>query len=597
MPISPAQMTLLETLLQQDFVGHLPALLPPAKPATETAQKNLSRAFAAFTLSKVCEITPHLAAQSVVDDFDDFGLDAIFYHASSETLYVVQAKLKASETFSQQEALAFCQGVRKLVAQDFTGFNQHILNRQMALEDAVSECSNIVLIVAHTGSGISHHAQRAVSDLLNDATHGEERFQPLVDYDSVRAVADLQSAQSFPTVNATLVLKPWSSKSDPRLTYFGFVSVGDLVNLHNKHDKALYAKNIRTFLGKTTDVNKSIQETLLANPEQFVYLNNGVTALCQEIDPKENGAAGKKLKVKGISVINGAQTIASSAKFVQDNPTHNISAAHVLLTLIKADGDSEFGKAVTRARNHQNPVLLANFAALDDEQERLRCELAVLGLHYAYKAEGADGAYDAKRIRIDEAAHALALMQADPRFSIWLKKEPSQLLDTQRDPYKALFRAGLPAVELVNAVRFYRYVQSRASAEAAAAVGQERLTYKHGTYALGFILAKRVSAVVKGAALIDPAKLSSALSVPFDSTRQALWSATQQRLGTKGPLALFRNQTEGLPLLRDTMIAGYSLSTDAAIVPLKAKSWLGQPYPIDLFKYLAVKAPQIGNLA
>ena len=149
---------------------------------------------------------------------------------------------------------------------------------------------------------------------------------------------------------------------------------------------------------------------------------------------------------------NGAQTIASSAQFVLGNPKHDISSARVLITLIKVDGDSDFGKAITRARNHQNPVQLANFAALDDEQERLRRDLALLGIHYAYKAEGPDGTHDPNRIRIDEAAHALALMQPDPRFAVWLKKEPAQLLDTERDPYKAMFTSKLTAFQLANAL-------------------------------------------------------------------------------------------------------------------------------------------------
>ena len=590
-------MTLLETVLRSDFVPHLPPLLPTSQNADQQARKNLSRAFSAFAIGKLCEISEQDAAKSVVDDFDDFGIDAIFYHAASETLYIVQAKLKASETFSQEEALAFCQGVRKLVAQDFTGFNKHVLDRETELEDAVTTCSNIVLVVAHTGSGISHHAAKAVQDLLNDKTHGEERFaSPVTDYDAERAVADLQSAQSYPRVDATIVLRPWAGETEPRQTYFGLIPIAELVKLHIAYDKALYAKNIRTFLGKTTDVNRAIQDTLQKRPEKFNYLNNGVTALCEVIEPKDNKTAGKRLKLTGVSVINGAQTIASSARFVLDNPSHDISAANVMLTLIRADGDGDFGKAVTRARNHQNPVLLANFAALDDEQERLRCELAVLGIHYAYKAEGPDGIHDPSRIRIDEAAHALALLQSDPRFAIWLKKEPGQLLDTQREPYKALFHPKLTALELANAVRLFSYLQGRMVTEANAASGQERLTYKHGPYALGFILAKQVAGTIKGAALIDPAKLPIALSTTFDATRQALWTTTQKRLWARGPLALFRNQSEGLPLLRDAMIERYGLAADPAIAALRAKPTLGQAYPEALFKYLAAKAPQIGNL-
>src|SRR5579863_8796961 len=114
-PLSPHHMSLLERVLSTDFVPLLPPLLDTSKPADQQRKKNLSRAFAAFALSKLCEIPPKEASASVVDDFDDYGIDSVYYHAASETLFIVQAKLKASETFSQDEALAFCQGVRKVV--------------------------------------------------------------------------------------------------------------------------------------------------------------------------------------------------------------------------------------------------------------------------------------------------------------------------------------------------------------------------------------------------------------------------------------------------------------------------------------------------
>ncbi len=79
------------------------------------------------------------------------------------------------------------------------------------------------------------------------------------------------------------------------------------------------------------------------------------------------------------------KTVASSASFVAENPAVSISSAFVHTTVIQADKDAEFSKRVTKARNLQNPVSAQNFAALDDQQERLRRELAVLGYHYVYK--------------------------------------------------------------------------------------------------------------------------------------------------------------------------------------------------------------------
>lgn len=596
-PLSANYMALLETALSKDFVPHLPPLEDLAKPADQQRRKNLSRAFSAFTLHKLCEISPADAAAAVVDDFDDFGIDAIYYQGSSETLFLVQGKLKASETFSQDEANAFCQGARRLIKQDFAGFNGHVTKRQAEIEGALEACSHIQLVIAHTGAGISNHAETAIEDLLNDE-HGEERLKKTaVDYGSDRVAVDLQTGQAYPRVGAHLTLHDWASSIAPRKTYFGLVKVADLVGLHDMHGKALYAKNIRVFLGHTTEVNRSIRDTLATNPADFMYLNNGVTALCEQIDPKNGTRDKKKFKVTGLSVINGAQTIASAARYAAENQGADISAASVLLTLIKSDSDEAFGKAVTRARNHQNPVLLANFAALDDQQERLRRELAYLDIHYAYKAEGPDNALDPKRIRIDEAAQALALLQPDPRYVVWLKKEPAQLLDTESAAYQNLFRAGLTGIELANAVRALRYVQSRMLVEAVVANGPERLTYKHGAYALGFILVKRIRQVIAGAALIDETKLNAELGVPFDAARQTLWGTVQPKTALKGPLAIFRNLTDAVPLLRDTMIAHYGLAADPAIAPLQTKVTVGEAYPQKaLFDFLSAKAPPIGNI-
>jgi hypothetical protein len=80
-------MEILKNALAARFVPFLPPLLDTAKPADQQQAKQLSRAFSAFALHKLLEITPQAAAASVVDDFNDKGLDAIYYHAPTETLY------------------------------------------------------------------------------------------------------------------------------------------------------------------------------------------------------------------------------------------------------------------------------------------------------------------------------------------------------------------------------------------------------------------------------------------------------------------------------------------------------------------------------
>jgi hypothetical protein len=594
---------MLHGVLDGEYVRHLPPLLDTRRPPNEQQNKNRSRAFSAFALHNICGISSQDAAQAVVDDFDDYGVDTIYYHGMTETLYLIQSKLKAAEEFSQQEALAFCQGVRKLLRQDFDGFNKNIQDRVVEVEDGLDNCSHIQLVIAHTGAGISKHAKDAIEGLLTDESHGEERLrQEVIDYNSKCVVAHLQGSKAYRRVDTELWVQKCTKVDDPRITYFGLVKLLDLVGLHEKHGDALYEKNIRTFLGQKTEVNTSIQQTLANKPEEFLYLNNGVTALCQEIHPKgEKKSKGgrRRLVVRGLSVINGAQTIASSAALHGDDPTKDISAAKISVTLIKADSDGDFGKSVTRARNHQNPVLLANFAALDDEQERLRRDLALIGIHYAYKAEGAETVADSKRIRIDEAAQALAMLQPDPRYVVWLKKEPARLLDTASDQYKTLFGSSVTAFQLANAVCFNRYAQSHIAEEVMYTSGQERLAYKHGNYALAWILAKQATTAINSAAMLDESRLGNLLSmdIAFDGLRQTLWDATRMAIVTKGPLALFRNQTDTIPLLEKVLIQHYGLTTDPVVEHKRRQQKSGQPYPEELFAYLVSKAPQIGNLA
>ena len=117
--LEPQYMEILKQILAKRFVPSLPALLDTTKSANKQHDKRIARAFSAFTLNKLLDITPQEAAASIVDDTKDKGIDAIYYHASSETLYLLQAKLKNSEQFKQEDALSFCEGVRLLLRQEF----------------------------------------------------------------------------------------------------------------------------------------------------------------------------------------------------------------------------------------------------------------------------------------------------------------------------------------------------------------------------------------------------------------------------------------------------------------------------------------------
>lgn len=596
MPIRPEQFAILKRHLEQIYVPHLPKLLKP-KSEAENLRKNIDRAFSAFALDHICQIDPAKAAKSVVDDYEDYGIDAIYYHARIKTLYLVQAKLKETKSFNQDEALKFTHGVRRLVNGDFADFNENVLRREAQIKGYLAHCDHIEIVVAHTGEGIHTHAEKAIQELLADKAGGEGRIRDVVfDFDATRTVNGLHSVNAVEPVNCRIKLFNYGEATSPKIAYYGTIALSDLADLHKLHGKALYQKNIRTWLGHKTPVNESIQETLAAQPARFQYLNNGVTALCEEIAPKVGmKTEQREFELTGFSIINGAQTVASTANFVAENPDSDISDAKVMITLIKADAESNFGKDVTKARNHQNDVKDIAFAALDEEQERIRRELQHLGIEYVYRVGEPVSGSSPNRILVADAIQALAMLELDPRYPVWMKRSLLDFQKTDGEPYKQIFSQQLSSIRVANAVRVYRYIKEQVTASVRGSQYEEKKAYRHGEYAMAFVFAKQFKEAIDGSDLIQPAKLKMQGSEPYDLLRQRLWEVIQS-IKWPGPLALSKNQDHTLNIIRSLMVQQYGLTADHAVNALRGKHTTGQPYQVDLFKYLAAKAPQIKDV-
>lgn len=596
--LEPQYMTILKKVLADRFVPSLPPLLDTTKPASEQQAKQLSRAFSAFVLHKLLDIAPQAAAASVVDDFNDKGIDAVHYDEASETLYLLQTKLKESEQFKQEDALPFCEGIRLLLRQEFAGFNKNFQTRKAEIEAALDACSHIKLVVPYTGDSISKAASDALQALLDDEDLDEERLDKQVDYYAAADIArDLLAEQAYSPVHTDIAMQKPVKVENPRTTYYGIARLADLVALHRDKGKALYERNIRYFLGSSrSDVNRAIKATLRDEPASFFYLNNGVTAVCDEIEQKgKNPSSGfRKLKVRGLSIINGAQTVASAAEFVAQHPGSNIDDAKVMLTLIKAPADGSFGKRVTKARNHQNPVQTANFASLDENQERLRQEIAHLGIAYHYRPEAS--ATGPQAISLDEALRVLASRQDDPRYAVWLKSEPARLANPESAEYQALFPATLTGVALVNAVLCHRAIRTLVVdyEQKAAARSQEKLIYRHAIHVITAVMTKRLRQRIGAAAIIDATTIPGLISQPLDQLRQQTFDLGRQRLLGEGPLAYFRNQGSVASFMAELMETHFALAADPALPNLRNINTTADAYPRQrLLDYLSGKAPPL----
>lgn len=596
MSLQAALMPVLKALLKERFVPHLPPLLGNGAPGDQE-NKQISRAFSAFALQKRFDLDTLTAAKAVVDDYNDKGIDAIYYNEDEKALYLVQSKLKATEQFQLGDAQAFLSGIELLINKDFGQFNLNVQNIQQQIENALDECDQIKLLIAYSGGGISIQAsneiQQKIKTLIED---GEEQLvlEPIF-FRPEDIEEALRAEKATRPINEKIRVHKFRTSNQPRYSVFGLVKVADLVTLHVRHRRALYEKNIRYFIGAgRRGVNSAIRDTLLNAPENFMYLNNGITLVGTHVEAKSNVRGSKQTKnidVLGLSVVNGAQTISTAAEFSEQYPDVDISSAQVMVTIINT-GTDDFHKQVTKARNLQNPVDLSNFAALDENQERLRQEIALFGFDYQYRPQR-QSSNGIPSITIDSLAKALACLHQDIRYPARLKSEPSQFTNFESEAYLSLFNADLSGLKAINTHLVFGVIHELVTQAERGSPSPERLVYRHCGYAIASILMKQLRSKIEDPDLLLAADVRQWLSVPFDEVRQKF--ADQYPAVAMGSAhhAFFKRIPDTAKLINKVWVAQQSLQQDAAVTALLGQIPKDDPYNQRLFSMLKGRAAQI----
>jgi hypothetical protein len=203
-------------------------------------------------------------------------------------------------------------------------------------------------------------------------------------------------------------------------------------------------------------VNNLVLATITDSPENFWYFNNGVTVLCASIDKAPAGGPERRqgtFGLKGVSVVNGAQTVGTLARALRQGKQSELDAVRVMVRFISLeDAAEDFAERVTRATNAQNVIGGRDFVGLDPEQTRLRDDFSVDNLIYAVRSGEARPDPD-KGCEFADAAVALACAHS-AGLATQAKREVSRLWDDiTKSPYKALFNPQ------TNHLRVWRSVQ------------------------------------------------------------------------------------------------------------------------------------------
>lgn len=425
-----------------------------------------SRAFAAYSLTVIALSDVEDAVNSITDGYDDNGIDAIYYDKSTKNLWIVQSKFSETGTggIDNGDIEKFAKGVKKLINADFNSFNQRIKDRQDEILNALDDASvKIQILLAYTSKKLSSHNLSSINDLLKEQNDTEELLI-FNDFNIEKAYKGLESGINSAPINEDFFISNWGFIEEPYKSYYGQINGEDLGALWEKYGRRLFAKNIRNFLG-TSNVNDGIINTIKNEPSNFIYFNNGITILCEDIKKKPIGGNEKSIGAftcNGISIVNGAQTFGAIGSFVNDTDV-DLGKVKVFVKFISLEGSPEgFGERITIATNTQNKVDKKDFVSLDKEQARISTELKLEGINYHFKRTDEKIIPDDENYLLEEVTFSLASLWENVDYSTIVKKQSGKLWENvQEKPYIDLFNTNTSVIKIIKSVRIYRLITEK----------------------------------------------------------------------------------------------------------------------------------------
>ena len=187
---------------------------------------------------------------------------------------------------------------------------------------------------------------------------------------------------------------------------FLLVLPGELVaDLYSEYGARLFEFNVRSFLQAKGNVNKGMRRTIDDEPERFLAYNNGLTATADEIEVGQWHGETAIHRLRGLQIVNGAQTTASIHRARTDKTgKRDVSrvAVAMKLTRVLPEKLKEFIPKISEYANTQNPVQVADLSANSDfqvEMERLSERVWCPGEGTRWFYERARGAYQVARAR------------------------------------------------------------------------------------------------------------------------------------------------------------------------------------------------------
>lgn len=155
--------------------------------------------------------------------------------------------------------------------------------------------------------------------------------------------------------------------SDSKVFNVSALSLKDLWKKEGK--RGLLAMNLRYYI-KSANIDNKIETSILNNPNDFWYLNNGIIIVCDSFEIKN-----KELRLKKFSIVNGGQTTRMIGTIPFEKDFYLL--AKVIRNSFENTNDKNlFVSRVAEASNTQKPIKVKDIIANKVEQRNLKSLLS-----------------------------------------------------------------------------------------------------------------------------------------------------------------------------------------------------------------------------
>jgi len=350
-------------LLKQEYSSPSTNFIDSVKHSIEnqvsagTSNVEKGHLFLKWVLTKAFHATEDDAENGILDGPNDHGIDAILEVPGSEVSFFRIFQSKYGKSHSVDEIHAFKSKINDLLEQNPNDLPEgrirdaliNIKNKDWEIETIYVTDQPVDFNDEENFHvyGLSQIVEKLWSDITEPA---EDKIEKIT----------LEKEMVFDS------------------TIFGAISLSEVGHLVLRTKKYIFESNIRKFLPVKTKVNKQLRETLLNEPEEVFYYNNGITIVVKDFEVK-----GNEIKLISPQIVNGAQTSTAIADIVRGDP--NIKG-NIQITIIKEDVRTTRNN-ITRYRNSQNAVKGRDLISLERFHDSIYGQLQTkLGYYYEQQA-------------------------------------------------------------------------------------------------------------------------------------------------------------------------------------------------------------------